>query len=268
MLTETFQTIGSATRNVFANWRSVIITAVVYATLLAALYVFIVVREASLFQVGITFALAVVAPLLFFLLQALIAGETDQAPLGRLLKNAFADFWKLLLVTLPLIALGILILYLLHKAQTRFGTPPPDTLDVPRRVAGRAKENPIEWRTALVSMLRYLLLGLVLPLTAIHIWLATARQGLGPALRRLLTLLRQALAPQSVLIYIAGFVVFGVVPYFLLFRTTQVNRAWLEVFVFGVRLAVVFALTLLGWMITVRALGISSRISSSSPNEA
>lgn len=268
MLTETFRTIGSATRNVLANWRSVIIIGIVYAALLAALYVFIVVREANLLQVGITFALAVVTPLLFFLLQAMIAGETDQVPLSRLLKNALADLWKLLLITVPLIALAILIGYLLHKAQTRFGTPPPETLDVPRRAAGRARENPIAWKTAFVSMVRYLLLGLVLPLTAIHIWLATARQGLGPALRRLLTLLGKSFAPQSVLIYIAGFIIFGVIPYFVLFKTTQTKYAWLEVFLLAARLSVVFAFTLLGWMITVRALGISSQISSSSPNEA
>ena len=214
MLTETFRTIGSATRNVLTNWRSVVIIAIVYAAFLASLYVFIVVREASLFQVGITFTLAVVAPLLFFLLQAMIADEAERASFGRLLKNALADFWKLLLVTLPLIALAILIGYLLQKAQTRFGTPPVDPTEIPRRAA-RTKENPIAWKTAFVTTARYLLLGLVLPLTAIHIWLATARQGLGPALRRLLTLLRQSFAPQSVLIYIAGFIVFGVIPYFV-----------------------------------------------------
>jgi len=36
-------------------------------------------------------------------------------------------------------------------------------------------------------------------------------------------LLARAFAPQSVLIYVAGFLIFAVVPYFLLFRTTPTN---------------------------------------------
>ncbi len=271
MLTETFRSIGAAARNVFANWRSTLVIAVVYAFLLAALYLFIVIREASLLQVGLTFALAIAAPIIFFLLQAMIAADTDQLPLSRLLKNSLSSFWKLLLVTLPLLALAILIGYLLQRAQSRFGTPVPEAVnDVPRRAAAaRGKAAPIAWKTALLSTLRYLLLGLVLPITAIHIWLATARQGLFPAIRKVLTLFSRAFSPQSVLIYVVGFLVFGVLPYFLLFKTTQIKYAWLEVFLFTARMVVVFAMTLLGWMITVKALGISSGIRSDSPaNEA
>jgi hypothetical protein len=66
-------------------------------------------------------------------------------------------------------------------------------------------------------------LGLVLPLTAIHLWLATIHDGLGGALKRILSLLSRAFAPQSVLIYVAGFLIFAVVPYFLLLRTTKPN---------------------------------------------
>ena len=114
--------------------------------------------------------------------------------------------------------------------------------------------RPISWRTALFSTLRYLSFGLVLPLAAIHLWLATVRDGLGAAIRRFLTLLARAFSPQSVLIYFVGFLIFAVVPYFLLFRTTQTKHAWLELSFFILRLVVVYALTLFGWTITVRAL--------------
>ena len=102
--------------------------------------------------------------------------------------------------------------------------------------------------------MRYLSFGLLLPLVAIHLWLATVRDGLGAAIRRLATLLARAFSPQSVLIYIVGFLIFAVVPYFLLFRTTQTKHAWLELSFLVVRLIVVYALTLFGWTITVRAL--------------
>ena len=51
MLKQTFQSIGAAVRNVFSNWPSVLVAAIVYAALLAALYTFVVVREASMLQV-------------------------------------------------------------------------------------------------------------------------------------------------------------------------------------------------------------------------
>lgn len=239
------------------------LAAAIYALLLAALYSFVIVREASLFQVVLTFALAVVAPLLFFWLQTMIASDADQLPVGGLLKHSLASFWKLLLVTLPLIGVAILVAYLLAKAQTKFGTQVPGELaEIPRRIgsaAERSKTPPIQWRTALISTARYLLLGLVLPLIAIQLWVTTAREGLVATLKKVLTLVSRAFAPQSVLIYVVGFVVFGLVPYLLLFRSTSTKRAWLDLSLFSVRLAVVFALTLLGWVITVKAMALVSR---------
>jgi hypothetical protein len=81
------------------------------------------------------------------------------------------------------------------------------------------------------------------------------RDGLGSAIRRIVALLSRAFGPQSVLIYIVGFLIFAVVPYFLLFKTTQTRHAWIELFLLIARLAIVFAMTLFGWTITVRALG-------------
>jgi hypothetical protein len=72
------------------------------------------------------------------------------------------------------------------------------------------------------------------------------------------THLARAFAPRSVLIYIAGFLIFGVAPYFLLFKTTSTKHAWLELSLLVARLVAVFALTLFGWAITVRALGQNS----------
>ena len=84
------------------------------------------------------------------------------------------------------------------------------------------------------------------------------REGLGGAIRRIGTHLARAFAPQSVLIYIVGFVVFGVLPYLLLFKPTPTSKVWLEISLLVVRLGVVFALTLFGWVITVWALSLFS----------
>src|SRR5688500_2967526 len=106
MLRETFHSIATATKTVLKSWRLMLLIAIVYAALLAALYAFIAVREASVTQVVVTFALAVVAPLLFFILQSMIVRSTSGAEsvgLGSLLKASLASFWKLILITLPLI---------------------------------------------------------------------------------------------------------------------------------------------------------------------
>lgn len=274
MLTETFHSITTAARKVFTNWRAMLLLAIVYASLLAALYFFLAVREASIGQVVLTFALAILAPLLFFVLQAMVASQTDEASVGSLLRRSLTSFWKLVLISLPLIALAILVAYLLSKAQTHWniGASNPDA-EVSRRLASSANASrtarPIDWKVAILSTVRYLVFGLLLPLAAIHLWLATAREGLLAAIKKVITHLARAFAPRSVLIYIAGFLVFGIIPYFLLFKTTSTKHAWLELSLLVARLLAVFALTLFGWVITVRALGQTSTSSQSDlTNEA
>jgi hypothetical protein len=275
MLTETFRSIVTAARKVFANWRALLLLALVYAALLAALYFFVAVREASIAQVTLTFALAIAAPLLFFVLQSMVASQTDEMPVGLLLRRSLGSLWKLILISLPLIALAILIAYLLAKWQNHLGANVSNSVDELARSMNetangqRAAARPIDWKVAMLSTVRYLAFGLVLPLAAIHLWLATAHEGLGAAVRRIRTHLARAYAPQSVLIYIAGFLIFGVAPYFLLFRTTPTKHAWIEVVLLVARLGVVFALTLFGWVITVRALApFPSNAPSQPANEA
>ena len=265
MLTETFNSIATAARTVLKSWRSMLLIAIVYAAFLGALYSFIAVREASVAQVIATFTLAIAAPLLFFILQGMIMGSIaagDDTGVGSLLKRALSNFWKLLLISLPLIALAVLIAYLLAKAQARLGTSLTETAtEIPRRLAEGAREpaRPIDWKAAIVATLRYLTFGLFLPLAAIHLWLAASREGLGHALKKIGSLLARAFSPRSVLVYVLGFIVFAIAPYFLLFRATPSKHAWLELTLFVARMAIVFALTLFGWVITVKTLALLSK---------
>jgi len=84
------------------------------------------------------------------------------------------------------------------------------------------------------------------------------REGLLSAIRRIGTHLSRAFAPQSVLIYIVGFLLFALLPYLLLFKTTPSSKPWLEITFLVARLAAVFALTVFGWVITVWALSLSA----------
>lgn len=263
MLTETFSSIVTAVRKVFANWPALLLVAIVYLGLLVTLYFFVAVREASVVQVVLTFALALLAPILFFVLQAMIASgfseDTQPVSAGLLAKRGLTGFWKFMVITLPLIALAILVVYLLAKYQSHLASVslPDSATQLHPQVSSRTHEtarSPINWKGAALSTVRYLALGLILPLAAIHLWVATARDGLMAALKRTGQLLARAFAPQSVLIYVVGFLVFAVVPYFLLFRATPNKPAWLEIILLGLRVAAVFALTLLGWVVTVKAI--------------
>src|SRR6266550_5901338 len=111
------------TRDFLTSPRALAILAVLYALLLATLYGFISTREATLWQVTITFVFLVLIPVEFFVLQAAIL------PLARVQKLHWAqilrDAIKLAVVTIPIILLGFAISYLLHKWQAHHLAPEP-----------------------------------------------------------------------------------------------------------------------------------------------
>jgi hypothetical protein len=78
-------------------------------------------------------------------------------------------------------------------------------------------------------------------------------------LRRIKHYVVSAFKGESVLIYIAGFIVFAVLPYFLAFRVLKVDRAWIELGLLAAKLVFVFMLSLFGWVITMGALDRLSR---------
>ena len=68
--------------------------------------------------------------------------SADDTSVGSLIKKALSNFWKLLLISLPLIALAVLVAYLLAKAQARLGTSVTETAaEIPRRLAASAPET-------------------------------------------------------------------------------------------------------------------------------
>src|SRR5205085_2177219 len=163
------------------------------------------------------------------------------------------DFLKVLLLGLPVIALAVGIIYLLGKLQAHL--PKPEEAPHAYALAPHTEPPaPLHWQDGLVSTLWLLLLGIILPLVAAHLWLSTARDGLVFTLKRIHRVTARAFAPRSVFIYVVGFFVFALVPYFVLFTRTQASNGWGELLLFGLRLALAFILTLWGWTITLGAL--------------
>ena len=268
MFSNSVKALFEATRRLLKNWRTTILMATVYAALLITIYFFVTTKEATIAQLITTLLLAIAAPILFFLLQAAGASYTDVAGTSSLLKKSARSFWKLFIISLPVISLTILALYLLSKAQAHLAIPStvaPSHLISP----GEALRPPIHWGLTALTTVRYLLLGVAVPLLLIQFWIKVSNQGLGWMVtwRSLAARLREvavkAFAPESFLIYAAGFLVFAVIPYLTLFKTTPNKRAWVEVALLAFRLLVSATLILLGWLTTVGALSISANTAES-----
>jgi hypothetical protein len=261
MLTESFQSLATATRQLLRNWSVIIVLAGLYASLIAALYMFITIREASAGQVVLSLVLAIAAPFLFFGLQTACASQTRSLRAGVLLREALKNSWKVIAVTVPLIALAVLVAHLLGKAQSYLGTDGRELSDIAAQYQLRASTEgrpPLRWSQLTLNAIRYLSLGLALPLIAIHLWIASVGSGLLATFRATKEIILGAFAPSSVLIYSAGFVAFGVIPYLLLFKPMPASRAWMEITFLVARLLLAFVLTLFGWVVTMSALAISA----------
>jgi hypothetical protein len=255
MFKESFAALGASARDLFRNWRGLLLVAAVYVLLLLSVYYFFAVGVANAWQLFVTALTAAAAPLLFFLFQTAAANAAlPDSTAGRVLRRAPRDFAKVLLLSVPVAVFAVLFVYLLFKLQ---GWLPK--VDEPPHVAlasGVSGERPapLHWQDALQSSLWLLLLGVLLPLTAAHLWLSAARVGMTATLKGFHRVVGRAFLPRSVFVYAVGLFLFGLMPYFVLFTRTSLTNGWAELTVFGLRLAFVFGLTLVGWLVTLGAL--------------
>ena len=233
--------VWSAVRMLFKDKTTLPLMLALYAALLLSLYFFISTREATIPQLILTFTLMFAAPLLFFLLQAASVNYATET--SGLLRKALRDCLKFIAVSLPVIGLTV---YGVGKLQGRL-TVDPNTLQ---------PSSPNIMTTLIV--LRYLLIGVVAPLITIQLWIATSTRGLREMLRSLHHTLARAFAPQAVLVFAFGFLIFAVAPYFLLGQIIPIQRTWLEVPLFTARVVVGALLILIGWVVTLGALSIIS----------
>jgi hypothetical protein len=244
-------------RSLLTNPRALAILAGLYAVLLASLYGFISIREATLWQVSLTMLLLVLIPLEFFVLQAAILqhARLQKFHWGQILRDAI----KLAVVTIPIILLGFLIQYLLNKWQAHYLAPEP-----PLILPGTKPPAPlpVHWPSVLFATARLLLLGVVLPLVTIHLWIETIARdvrssfsgGVKPVFQRIGNALARAFQSDSVLTYALGLIVFVLVPYAVLFMRIPIKGNKTEFAVFILRLLLVYLFTLMGWIVTVNTL--------------
>ncbi len=259
MIKDAMTSIGKAAREFVRNRSALIIFNGLFALLLAVLYLFVWTKEATAVQIIFTALLAIAAPVLFFMIQAAGVYYTRGvgAGPGALLRQSLRGFWKLLLISLPLVLLAVLSVYLLNKVQAQYqiaGGEAARPVLAPSYPPAAPPPAPVRWSDVVFSSLRLLLLGVVLPLAAIHLWIAAAHEGFAATLKKSLRILARAFSARSILIYTIGFIGFGLMPYFLIFTRTPVSNAWAEIILLGIRLGLTFVFMLWGWIITLGAL--------------
>src|SRR6185369_13289825 len=142
MYSSSITAIISAIRALFSNRRSLLLMLVVYTGLLAAIYLFVSTREATVSQLLLTLVTVIVAPALFFVLQAAIVTNGP-----GLVKTSF----KLFVVTAPVLAATVVAMYGLNKVQTH---------------------------PTIVTTVRYILLAVIVPLLMIQLWIAVSNSGM------------------------------------------------------------------------------------------
>jgi hypothetical protein len=261
--------IFAAARELLRSPRAFALLIALYLAFILACFFFITTREATMWQLFVTFASALLAPLLFFVVQAAGASyAVGERGAAGLLRRTARSFGKVLLVSLPIILLAVLAVYLLNKLEDRVQLTPEEraraeySTSAPEMDSDSASTDssdsrpkpPVRWKYLFVSALRLLLLGVFLPLAAMHLWIAAVREGFLAAFASFPRHLVRAFSARSVLTYGVGMIVFALIPYFLITKRTPVNSTTLELLIFGARILVAFTLMLFGWVMTMTAL--------------
>ena len=244
-------------KTTFTNLGALAVYALIYALLVATFFKFIWTREATVWQVFITYSFMVLIPALFFVLQAAIIDRVREQKFrwGAILVDAV----KFFIATIPILLIGWLLYYLLNKWQLRY--PPPTIVTLPAS-AGPPKPAPVHWPSLIFATLRFVLFGVALPLATIHLWIAVAggevrrlfAGGAASFLKRIGAAIARALSFDSVLIYGLGLIVFFVLPYIILIPTFTIKGNKTEFAVFVLRLVLAFVISFIGWVVTVSAL--------------
>ena len=247
----------SAIARTFANTGALLVFATIYAFLLVASYIFISIREATIWQVLVTYALLILIPLGFFTLQAAIINRAiDQKLRWRVI---IIDALKFFVVAIPVLLVVWLLYYLLNKISAHYPAPIVEVIKPDPKTPPQTP--PLHWPSLIFATARFVLWGVALPLATIHLWIAVAggevralfSYSAKSFLKRTGLALAYSFSPDSVLLYGLGLIVFFVLPYVILVPTFTVNGNKMEFAVFVLRLVLSFLFSLVGWVVTLTA---------------
>lgn len=251
----------------FDSWRrtltnpvALLIFVALYTLLLVSFYFFISTREATVWQVFVTYALLLLLPALFFVFQASILEFARERRF--VIKNLLLGALKLAAVTIPVLIIGALLWWLMNNLQARFPTPPAPIVFPPTP----PKPQPTHWPTLLIATLRFVLFGIALPLATIHLWIEASvcnvRDSFAGGAKTIFGTIGRALArafsSESVLIYGLGLILFVLGPFLILVPRLTFTGTKTAFTLFVVQVIVAFLVMLIGWIVTVVTLARAS----------
>src|SRR5215207_4701248 len=114
MIKDSLNAIADATRATLRGWRGLLLLSALYFVTYACFYLFFSTGQATAFQLAVTGLTALVGPLLLLVLIAATANfalPERQAAAG-VARRSVRDFWKVLLLAVPVASLGWLFYYL------------------------------------------------------------------------------------------------------------------------------------------------------------
>jgi hypothetical protein len=239
VIKDVIESITTAARKLFSNWGALLISLFLYAALIAVSYLFVTTREATWWQVSLSLVILPVAAIaLFFALQAMGLSyvRIGVGPI-YLLKRALKDCWLLFVVSLPVIALGAALSLAIDLVASKL-----------------AAGGMGPWTARSIEGARLLINCFALPLLAMHLWIATIREGLAAGFKGFFRSAARAFAPRSVLIYVLVVALFGAIAWLLLSMKTHIKSEWGELWLVGARVTLALVLVLLGWLIALGAM--------------
>jgi hypothetical protein len=227
-----------------------------YALLLVSFYFFISTREATAWQVFVTYALLLLVPAEFFVFQAAILDFAGQRKFG--LKPVLLSALKLFLVTIPVVLIGAFLWWLMNKLQLRYLPPPAPVVFAPNP----PRPQPVHWRPMLITTLRFVVFGVAFPLATIHLWIEASvcdvRASFASGVKKIFGTIGRALArafsSEAVFVYGLGLILFVLGPYLFLFVPVHMKGTKTDFAVFILRLLLAFIFTFVGWVVTVSTL--------------
>ena len=244
-------------RATLTNLRALAMFAGLYALLLVTFYIFIATREATVWQVLITYAFLVLMPAEFFVFQSAIVARAraGESSWRQIVRGAI----KLFVATIPIVVIALVFWALLDKFQLHY--PAPKTA-LAESLRSAPKPQPLHWPTVIFATIRFLLFAIGLPLATIHLWARVSADdfrtlfggGAEATVKRIGRWLARAFASDSVLMYALGAILFAFIPYAVLFIKISPKGTKTDFAVFIAQLLIAFCSSLIGWIVTVKAL--------------
>lgn len=259
-MTTTLKIWFDSLRTTLTSARTLILVGL-YALLLVSFYFFIATREATVWQVFVTYVLLLLVPAEFFVLQATILQFAREHRFA--LKQIGVIALKLAVVTIPIVIVGAFVWWLMNKLQARFPAPPAPIVFAPTP----PKAQLIHWPTLIITTLKFVLFGIAFPLAAIHLWIEAAacdvRASFAGGAKTIFGTIGRALgrafSSESAFVYGLGLILFVLGPYVILLPRLPFKGAKTAFAMFSVQVIVAFALILIGWIVTVTTLARANR---------